>query len=55
VRFTVPITREQTQEIVPVALLRPLPAGSYELVVYGVREDGSRGPEVASYPFEVDR
>jgi hypothetical protein len=55
VRSTVPITREQTQEIVPVALLRPLPAGSYELVVYGVREDGSRGPEVASYPFEVDR
>lgn len=55
VRFTVPITKEQAQDIVPVELLRPLPAGSYELVVYGVREDGSRGPEVASYPFEVDR
>lgn len=55
VRLTVPITKEQAKDVVPVALLRPLPAGSYELVVYGVREDGNRGPEVASYPFEVDR
>jgi hypothetical protein len=55
VHFTLPITKEQAQEVVPVALLRPLPAGSYELVVYGVRADGNRGPKVASYPFEVDR
>jgi hypothetical protein len=53
VRFSYPITKEQAKDTVPVALLRPLPAGSYELAIYGVRENGNRGPEVATYPFEV--
>ena len=53
VRISFPITKEQAKDVVPVALLRPLPAGSYELVIYGVREDGNRGAEVANYPFEV--
>jgi hypothetical protein len=48
-----PITAEQATDIVPIQLLRPLPAGSYQLVVYGVRADGNRDAEVASYPFEV--
>ena len=48
-----PITREQTNDIIPVALLRPLPAGSYQLVVSGVRADGNRDAEVARFPFEV--
>lgn len=52
VRESFPITKEQAKETVPVALLRPLPAGSYELVIYGVR-DGNRGSAVANYPFEV--
>ena len=52
VRESFAITKEQAKETVPVALLRPLPAGSYELVIYGVR-DGNRGSAVANYPFEV--
>ncbi|HJW95924.1 MAG TPA: zf-HC2 domain-containing protein [Thermoanaerobaculia bacterium] len=52
VRSSFPITKEQAKDIVPVALLRPLPAGSYDLVIYGIR-DGNRGPEITNYPFEV--
>lgn len=37
------VTPEQTNEPIPL-LLGPLPAGSYELVIEGVREDGNRSP-----------
>ncbi|HVR39245.1 MAG TPA: zf-HC2 domain-containing protein [Thermoanaerobaculia bacterium] len=35
-----------------VVAIRPLPAGRYEMVIQGVREDGNH-PEVISYPFVV--
>lgn len=37
------LTPEQTKEPIPL-LLGPLPAGSYELVIEGVRKDGNRSP-----------
>ena len=46
------VTAVDAKETVPV-LLRPLPAGSYVLVVYGVRADGNRGAEVANESFDV--
>ncbi|HEX8253901.1 MAG TPA: hypothetical protein VF846_12165, partial [Thermoanaerobaculia bacterium] len=45
------ITREGAAK--PVVLLLPdLPAGSYEVLIEGVREDGKRSP-VGRQPFEV--
>lgn len=51
VRASQAITAEQAKQLIPL-LLRPLPAGSYVLVVEGVREDGNRA-EVARYPVNV--
>lgn len=51
VRGTQPVTAQQATQTVPV-LLGPLPAGSYQLVVEGVREDGNRTP-IATYPVNV--
>jgi len=52
VRATHPVTAVEAKDIVPL-LLSPLPAGSYVLVVYGVRANGNRGAEVANEPFDV--
>jgi len=51
VRGTQPVTAQQATQTVPV-LLSPLPAGSYQLVVEGVREDGNR-TSIATYPVNV--
>lgn len=45
------LTPEQTNEPIPL-LLGPLPAGSYELVIEGVRKDGNRSP-ITIYPLAV--
>jgi hypothetical protein len=45
------LTPEQTNEPIPL-LLGPLPAGSYELVIEGVRKDGNR-PPIITYPLVV--
>jgi len=42
---------EQTNEPIPL-LLGPLPAGSYELVIEGVRKDGNRSP-ITIHPLVV--
>jgi hypothetical protein len=48
-----PIPVQQTAQVVPV-LLGPLPAGSYLLVIEGVRKDGNRSPIVIDqYPIIV--
>jgi hypothetical protein len=52
VRATYPVTAVEAKDIV-LLLLSPLPAGSYVLVVYGVRANGNRGAEVANEPFDV--
>jgi hypothetical protein len=45
------LTPEQTNEPIPL-LLGPLPAGSYELVIEGVRKDGNRSP-ITIHPLVV--
>ena len=45
------VTPEQTNEPIPL-LLGPLPAGSYKLVIEGVRKDGNRSP-ITIYPLVV--
>lgn len=45
------LTPEQTNVPIPL-LLGPLPAGSYELVIEGVRKDGNR-PPITIYPLVV--
>jgi hypothetical protein len=45
------LTPEQTNEPIPL-LLGPLPAGSYQLVIEGVRKDGNRSP-ITIYPLVV--
>jgi hypothetical protein len=45
------VTAKQAKETVPV-VLRPLPAGSYVLVIEGVREDGNR-TEITRYPVII--
>ena len=52
VRAVLPITALQAKELVPV-LLGPLPAGSYVLVVEGVREEGNRAETVNSISINV--
>lgn len=48
-----PLTVTQDRAAEPVILLlRDLPAGSYEVLIEGVREDGKRSP-VGREPFEV--
>ena len=42
---------QQTNEPIPL-LLGPLPAGSYQLVIEGVRKDGNRSP-ITIYPLVV--
>jgi hypothetical protein len=49
---TTPITVESTAEPVPV-VSRPLPAGSYKMVILGVRKDGNRPEVTETYPFVV--
>lgn len=45
------LTPEETNEPIPL-LLGPLPAGSYELVIEGVRKDGNRSP-ITIHPLVV--
>jgi len=45
------LTPEQTNEPIPL-LLGPLPAGSYELVIEGVRKDGNRS-QITIHPLVV--
>jgi hypothetical protein len=52
VRAVLPITALQAKELVPV-LLGPLPAGSYVLVVLGVREEGNRAETIDTIPVNV--
>jgi hypothetical protein len=52
VRAVLPITALQAKELVPV-LLGPLPAGSYVLMVEGVREEGNRAETIDTIPVNV--
>jgi hypothetical protein len=52
VRAVLPITALQAKDLVPV-LLGPLPAGSYVLVVEGVREEGNRAETIDTIPVNV--
>ncbi|MEA2491199.1 MAG: hypothetical protein QOH21_2991 [Acidobacteriota bacterium] len=46
---TTPIAVDTTVPVV----VRPLPAGSYKMVIEGVRKDGNRPKITATYPFVV--
>jgi hypothetical protein len=46
------IPAAETAEPVPV-VVRPLPAGSYKMVIEGVRKDGNRPDITETYPFVV--
>jgi len=49
---SMPVTEKQTTQTIPV-LLGPLPAGSYVLVIEGVREDGNRIPVTTRESIKV--